>query len=112
MRISDWSSDVCSSDLSRLAFLLIVMIVFAILGCFMEGLGMIAIIVPVIFPSLTALGVDPIWFGVFVVILVELGQLTPPLGVVLFVVASCSDDVKVEDEIGRASCRERVCQYV
>src|SRR3546814_10463711 len=99
MRISDWSSDVCSSDLSRLAFLLIVMIVFAILGCFMEGLGMIAIIVPVIFPSLTALGVDPIWFGVFVVILVELGQLTPPLGVVLFVVASCSDDVKVEDVV-------------
>src|SRR3546814_6230978 len=80
MRISDWSSDVCSSDL-------------------MEGLGMIAIIVPVIFPSLTALGVDPIWFGVFVVILVELGQLTPPLGVVLFVVASCSDDVKVEDVV-------------
>src|SRR3546814_6999162 len=57
------------AQMSRLAFLLIVMIVFAILGCFMEGLGMIAIIVPVIFPSLTALGVDPIWFGVFVVLL-------------------------------------------
>src|SRR3546814_10073663 len=87
------------AQMSRLAFLLIVMIVFAILGCFMEGLGMIAIIVPVIFPSLTALGVDQIWFGVFVVILVELGQLTPPLGMVLFVVASCSDDVKVEDVV-------------
>lgn len=60
---------------------------------------MIAIIVPVIFPALLALGVDPIWFGVFVVILVELGQLTPPLGVILFVVASSSDEVKVEDVI-------------
>jgi len=74
-------------------------VVFAILGCFMEGLGMIAIIVPVIFPALIAMDVDPIWFGVFVVILVELGQLTPPLGVILFVVASSSDKVKVEDVI-------------
>lgn len=87
------------AEVSRLAFLLIVMVVFAILGCFMEGLGMIAIIVPVIFPALVALDVDPIWFGVFVVILVELGQLTPPLGVILFVVASSSDKVKVEDVI-------------
>lgn len=88
-----------TADVSRLTFLLIVMVVFAVLGCFMEGLGMIAIIVPVIFPALVALDVDPIWFGVFVVILVELGQLTPPLGVILFVVASSSATVRVEDVI-------------
>ncbi|SPF81757.1 TRAP transporter large permease [Pseudoprimorskyibacter insulae] len=88
-----------NAQVSRLTFLLIIMVAFAILGCFMEGLGMIAIIVPVIFPALLALGVDPIWFGVFVVILVELGQLTPPLGVILFVVASSSDKVTVEDVI-------------
>jgi len=88
-----------NANVSRLTFLLIIMVVFAILGCFMEGLGMIAIIVPVIFPALIAMDVDPIWFGVFVVILVELGQLTPPLGVILFVVASSSDEVKVEDVI-------------
>ncbi len=87
------------AEVSRLSFLLIIMVVFAVLGCFMEGLGMIAIIVPVIFPALIAMDVDPIWFGVFVVILVELGQLTPPLGVILFVVASSSDTVKVEDVI-------------
>ena len=87
------------ANVSRLTFLLIIMVVFAILGCFMEGLGMIAIIVPVIFPALLAMDVDPIWFGVFVVILVELGQLTPPLGVILFVVASSSKEVKVEDVI-------------
>lgn len=87
------------ANVSRLTFLLIIMVTFAILGCFMEGLGMIAIIVPVIFPALLAFGVDPVWFGVFVVILVELGQLTPPLGVILFVVASSSKEVKVEDVI-------------
>jgi len=87
------------ADVSRLTFLLIIMVVFAILGCFMEGLGMIAIIVPVILPALLALNVDVIWFGVFVVILVELGQLTPPLGVILFVVASSSDSARLEDVI-------------
>ncbi len=87
------------ANVSRFVFLIIIMVFFAILGCFMEGLGMIAIIVPVIFPALQALGIDPIWFGVFVVILVELGQITPPLGVILFVVASSSKDVKVEDVI-------------
>lgn len=87
------------AEVSRLTFLLIIMAVFAVLGCFMEGLGMIAIIVPVIFPALVALEVDPIWFGVFVVILVELGQLTPPLGVILFVVASASNQVTVEDVV-------------
>ena len=88
-----------NAEVSRLTFLLIIMLIFAVLGCFMEGLGMIAIIVPVIFPALLAFNVDPVWFGVFVVILVELGQLTPPLGVILFVVASSSDTVKVEDVI-------------
>ena len=75
------------------------MAVFAVLARFMEGLGMIAMIVPVIFPALLELDVDPIWCGVFVVILVELGQLTPPLGVILFVMASSSNAVKVEDVI-------------
>lgn len=88
-----------SADVSRFTFLIIIMVIFAVLGCFMEGLGMIAIIVPVLYPSLLALGIDPIWFGIFVVILVELGQLTPPLGVILFVVASSSDKVKIEDVV-------------
>jgi TRAP-type C4-dicarboxylate transport system permease large subunit len=48
---------------------------------------------------LLALEIDPIWFGVFVVIMVELGQLTPPLGVILFVVASSWTKMKVEDVV-------------
>lgn len=86
-------------NISRWLFLVIVMVLFGVLGCFMEGLGMIAIIIPVLFPALLALGIDPIWFGIFVVILIELGQLTPPLGVILFVVAGSSSDVTVEDVI-------------
>ena len=88
-----------SMEVSRVAFLFMVMLFFGILGCFMEGLGMIAIAVPVIYPALLALDIDPVWFGVFVVVLVELGQLTPPLGVILFVVASGSKAVTLEDVI-------------
>lgn len=88
-----------SMNVSRVSFLLIVMVFFGVLGCFMEGLGMIAIAVPVIYPVLLALSIDPVWFGVFVVVLVELGQLTPPLGVILFVVASGSKSVTLEDVI-------------
>ena len=88
-----------SMNVSRVSFLLMVMVFFGVLGCFMEGLGMIAIAVPVIYPVLLALNIDPVWFGVFVVVLVELGQLTPPLGVILFVVASGSKSVTLEDVI-------------
>jgi tripartite ATP-independent transporter DctM subunit len=95
-QLVDW---VAHAGLSKVSLLLILMLVFAILGCFMEGLGMIAIIVPVIFPTLMAMGVDPIWFGIFVVVLVELGQLTPPLGVILFVVAGSDKETKVEDVV-------------
>ena len=88
-----------SMDVSRVGFLIMVMLFFGVLGCFMEGLGMIAIAVPVIYPVLQVMHIDPVWFGVFVVVLVELGQLTPPLGVILFVVASGSKAVTLEDVI-------------
>lgn len=95
-QLVEWVSQ---AGISQLQLLLLLMLAFAILGCFMEGLGMIAIIVPIIFPVLMAMGVDPIWFGVFVVVLIELGQLTPPLGVILFVVSGSSPDMKVEDVV-------------
>lgn len=83
--------------LSKYQFLLFAMVFYAILGCFMEGLGMIAITVPIIYPTLLAYGIDPIWFGVYIVILVELGQITPPLGIILFVVASTWEKLTIED---------------
>lgn len=85
--------------LSRYEFLFFAIIFYSVLGCFMEGLGMIAITVPILQPVLQSLGIDPVWFGVFVVILVELGQLTPPLGIILFVVTGSSSDVRLEDVV-------------
>ena len=87
------------AGMSKIEFLLAALVFYAVLGCFMEGLGMIAITVPIIYPTLAAYGIDPIWFGIYMVILVELGQLTPPLGVILFVVASTWRKLKIEDVV-------------
>ncbi|MEJ2471531.1 MAG: TRAP transporter large permease [Desulfuromonadales bacterium] len=85
--------------LTQYQFLFGALIFYAVLGCFMEGLGMIAITVPILYPTLISYGIDPIWFGVYIVILVELGQLTPPLGVILFVVASTWDEISIEEVV-------------
>ena len=72
--------------LSRLAFLLAVVLMYVVMGCFVDSLAMIVITVPLLHPVLQAFGVDPVWFGVLLVILIEMGQITPPFGINLFVI--------------------------
>jgi C4-dicarboxylate transporter, DctM subunit len=69
-------------------FILIVCGVLLIMGCFLESLSMLLIMVPVLLPSLMALGIDPIWFGVIFVIMIECALITPPVGLNLFVIQS------------------------
>jgi C4-dicarboxylate transporter DctM subunit len=59
---------------------------YVILGMFMDAMSMLVLTVPIAVPMVTALGVDPIWFGVFVVVMCEIGLITPPVGMNLFVV--------------------------
>jgi TRAP-type C4-dicarboxylate transport system permease large subunit len=59
---------------------------YTVLGCLVESIGMLVITVPLLFPVLLQYGIDPIWFGVILVLLIELGQITPPLGINLFVI--------------------------
>jgi C4-dicarboxylate transporter, DctM subunit len=60
------------------------------LGCFVEGLGMIVMTIPLLYPVLVKYGVDLIWFGVLLVVLIEMGQITPPIGINLFIIQSIS----------------------
>jgi len=78
-------------DLSRLEFFLALFILYTVLGCLIESLGMIVITVPLIFPVLQNYGIDPILFGVVLVLFVELGQISPPIGINLFVIQSIWD---------------------
>ncbi|GAA6202752.1 TRAP transporter large permease [Aquicoccus sp. SU-CL01552] len=67
-----------------------ILIFYVVLGCFMESLAMILLTVPIFFPVVLANGFDPIWFGVIAVVTVELGMITPPVGMNLFMVKSAS----------------------
>ncbi|WP_142846766.1 TRAP transporter large permease [Telmatospirillum sp. J64-1] len=67
-------------------FLLIVAAILLFIGLFLESLSMLLIMVPVLLPSVIALGVDPIWFGIFFVVLIEVALITPPVGLNLFVI--------------------------
>ena len=73
------------SGLSAFQVLVIVIVFYLILGCFMDSMAMIFLTVPFVFPVINALGFDPIWFGVLVVSVAEVGLITPPIGMNLFV---------------------------
>ncbi len=78
-------------QLSKLQFYLVLFALFTVLGCLIESLGMIVITVPLLFPILGRYGIDPILFGVILVIYIELGQISPPIGINLFVIQSIWD---------------------
>ena len=73
--------------------LLVIILAYILLGMFMDGLSMLVITVPIVFPVIVALGFDPIWFGVVAVIVIEMGMITPPVGLNVFVVRSVAEDV-------------------
>jgi C4-dicarboxylate transporter DctM subunit len=68
---------------------------YLVLGCLMDALAMIILTVPIVFPVIVALGFDPIWFGVIIVMTVELGLIHPPVGMNIFVIKSVVEDVKI-----------------
>lgn len=73
-----------------------VCVLYIILGCLMNVIPMILLTLPAIYPSIFALGFDPVWFGVVVVILMEMGQITPPVGVNVFALSSIAKDVPMQ----------------
>jgi tripartite ATP-independent transporter DctM subunit len=75
--------------------LIIILVAFIILGTFLEGFAMLVLTLPIVFPLILALGFDPIWFGVIMVIVLEMGLITPPVGVNVFVVKSIAPGVSM-----------------
>ena len=80
-------------EVPRLTILLLILFVYIILGMFMDGIGMLLLTLPVVFPAIVALGYDPIWFGIIVVKMVEIGLITPPIGLNCFVVNGVRPDI-------------------
>jgi tripartite ATP-independent transporter DctM subunit len=79
--------------LPPLAILILILLVYVALGTFLEGFAMLVLTLPIVFPIVTALGYDPIWFGIVVVIVLEMGLIDPPVGINVFVVKGIAGDV-------------------
>jgi tripartite ATP-independent transporter DctM subunit len=75
--------------------LVLIMLMYLLLGCIMDAMAMIILTIPIVFPVIKALGFDPIWFGVIIVMTVELGLIHPPVGMNVFVIKSVVKDVKL-----------------
>jgi tripartite ATP-independent transporter DctM subunit len=86
--IAEW---VGALNLSPLALIALVTIGYIILGTFLEGFAILVLTIPIVFPMVMAAGFDPIWFGVLVVVLLEMGLISPPLGLNVFVVQGISN---------------------
>lgn len=87
---------VSSIDANRYVILVGIMVVYIILGCLMNVIPMIMLTLPAIFPTVQALQFDPVWFGVITVLLMEMGQITPPVGINVFAISSIARDVPMQ----------------
>jgi C4-dicarboxylate transporter DctM subunit len=81
--LAAWIGDM---NLSITTLLIVLTIFFIVLGCFLDGISVIVLTTSIIMPIVTAVGIDPLWFGIYLVIVVEMSQITPPVGFNLFVI--------------------------
>jgi tripartite ATP-independent transporter DctM subunit len=72
---------------SPLTILIIILLVYLVLGCFLDQLSILILTIPIVLPVIKSLGFDPIWFGIIVILLAEIGVVTPPVGLNVFVVS-------------------------
>jgi len=89
-----------AANLEPLLVLLIVVVVYLVLGCFFDGLSLMIMTLPIVVPLMTGLGYDVIWLGVIITIMIEIGQVTPPVGLNLSVLVSIT---KNEVSLGEAA---------
>ena len=82
---------------SPLIVLLCILVMYFILGLFMDALAMLVITIPVVYPIILSLGYDPVWFGIIAVLTVELGLITPPMGMNIFVIKAMAPHIKLSD---------------
>jgi C4-dicarboxylate transporter, DctM subunit len=91
--LSSWLSGL---PLPPILIMILIVMIHIIGGCFMDGLALIMLTVPILFPTVMALGYDPIWFGIIITLIVEMGAITPPVGINVFVIKGIAVDVALE----------------
>ncbi|EEX12310.1 trap dicarboxylate transporter, dctm subunit [Citreicella sp. SE45] len=84
-------------DFGPFGTLVVILAIYLVLGCFLEGLAMLVLTLPIFMPVVLQLGIDPIWFGVLVVLTLEMGLISPPVGINVFIVKSVARNVELLD---------------
>ena len=90
----EWIKDI---GVGPTLLILLLVVFYIVLGCFLEGIGMILVTVPIFFPLVVQNGFDPVWFGVLLVIVVEIGLIHPPVGMNLFVLRAQAPEISIGD---------------
>jgi len=90
------SNFVVGLGVSRYVIFIFILLVYAFLGCVMNIVPAMIITLPTLFPTIIGLGFDPIWFGVIMVVMIEMGMITPPIGMNVFVIRGVAQDVPIE----------------
>ena len=93
MELADWVSGLA---LPPVLIMVIIILMYIILGTFLDELSMILLTLPIFYPVVTRLGFDPIWFGVVVVLVVEMGMISPPVGMTMFIVKGIAQDIPMK----------------
>lgn len=91
--LADW---VAGLPLHPMAVMGIIVLVYILGGCFMDALALVTLTIPILYPVVLALGFDPIWFGVIIVLVTEMGVITPPVGVNVYVIKGIAQDVPLQ----------------
>ncbi len=91
------TAGVVAMQVAPIVVLILIMLVLAILGMFLDAISITLITIPIIYPVITALGFDPVWFGVLLVMNLELAMITPPVAMNLFAVMSITDDLSTAE---------------
>lgn len=94
MKLSAW---IIGLAVSRYVILTIIVLIYLLLGCFLDAISMMILTLPVVFPVVLQLGFDPIWFGVVCVLMMGAGLITPPVGLCVNTVASIARDAPLEE---------------
>ena len=90
-------SAVEAAELAPWLVMLVIGLIYVVLGMFVESISMMLMTLPVTFPIVIALGFDPVWFGVALVVMIELGLVTPPVGIVLFILRGVSETTPLRE---------------
>jgi len=89
-QLSTWIGEL---GLNRYVVMSMLIFAFIILGCFMEGLAIMVLTIPIVYPMVMAMGFDPIWFGIIITLTMEMSLITPPVGINVFIISGVAKDV-------------------